>query len=117
MRLTTSYDVRHPVVMAWVRFVSGAWLVVLTALLCSIGDWWGAVLAPLARRAPLLGRAARTTERSELTTPGWASVQECRLKSERHPRALVVLCEDAYRPDPSPIRSRRRRGAARTTPT
>lgn len=41
MRLTTSYDVRHPVVMAWVRFVPGAWLVVLTALLCSIGDWWG----------------------------------------------------------------------------
>jgi len=44
MRLTTSYDVRHPIVMAWVRFVPGAWLVVLAALLCSIGDWWGAVL-------------------------------------------------------------------------
>lgn len=75
MRLTTSYDVRHPIVMAWVRFVLGAWVVVLAALLCSIGDWWGGS-APIARRARLLGRAARTTERSELTTPGWASVQE-----------------------------------------
>ena len=44
MRLTTSYDVRHPVLMAWVRFVPGAWLVVLTALLFSIGDWWGVAL-------------------------------------------------------------------------
>jgi len=44
MRLTTSYDARHPLLMAWVRFVSGAWLVVLTLLLCSIRDWWGAVL-------------------------------------------------------------------------
>jgi len=44
MRLTTSYDARHPVLMASVRFVSGAWLVVLTLLLCSIRDWWGAEL-------------------------------------------------------------------------
>jgi hypothetical protein len=75
MRLTTSYDVRHPVVMAWVRFIAGAWLVVLTALLFSIGDWWGGS-APIARRTPLLGRAARTTEHSGLTTPGWARVHE-----------------------------------------
>ena len=26
---------------AWVRFVPGAWMVVLTGLLWSIGDWWG----------------------------------------------------------------------------
>jgi hypothetical protein len=44
MRLTTSYDLRHPVAMASVRFVAGAWLVVLTVLLCSIGDWWALVL-------------------------------------------------------------------------
>jgi 1,4-dihydroxy-2-naphthoate octaprenyltransferase len=44
MRVTTSYDRRHPVLMAWARFVAGAWLVILTALLCSIGDWWGLVL-------------------------------------------------------------------------
>jgi hypothetical protein len=44
MRLTTSYDLRHPVAMAWLRFVAGAWLVVLTVLLCSIGDWWALVL-------------------------------------------------------------------------
>jgi hypothetical protein len=44
MRLTTSYDLRHPVAMAWVRFVAGSWLVVLTVLLCSIGDWWALVL-------------------------------------------------------------------------
>lgn len=44
MQLTTSFDGRHPVVMAWVRFVVGAWLILLTALLCSIGDWWGTVL-------------------------------------------------------------------------
>jgi hypothetical protein len=40
MRLTTSYDLRHRVAMAWVRFGAGVWLVVLTVLLCSIGDWW-----------------------------------------------------------------------------
>jgi hypothetical protein len=44
MRLTTSYDLHHRVAMAWVRFVAGAWLVVLTVLLCSIGDWWALVL-------------------------------------------------------------------------
>jgi len=44
MWLTTSYDLRHPVAMAWVRFVAGAWLVVLTVLLCSIGDSWALVL-------------------------------------------------------------------------
>jgi len=44
MRLTTSYDLRHPVAMAWARFAAGTWLVVLTVLLCSIGDWWGLVL-------------------------------------------------------------------------
>jgi hypothetical protein len=44
MRLTTSYDLRHRVAMAWVRFGAGVWLVVLTVLLCSIGDWWALVL-------------------------------------------------------------------------
>jgi hypothetical protein len=44
MRLTTPYDARHPVVMAWVRFVPAAWMVVLTVLLWSIGDWWATVL-------------------------------------------------------------------------
>jgi hypothetical protein len=44
MHLTSSFDLRHPVLMAWLRFVVGAWLVLLTVLLCSIGDWWGTVL-------------------------------------------------------------------------
>ena len=44
MQLTTSFDVRHPVAMAWARFVLAVWMVLLTALLCSIGDWWGTVL-------------------------------------------------------------------------
>ena len=44
MRLTTSYDLRYPVALAWARFVAGAWLVVLTVLLCTIGDWWALVL-------------------------------------------------------------------------
>jgi hypothetical protein len=44
MRLTTSYDVRRPLFMAWVRFAAAAWLVVLVALLCWIRKWWGTVL-------------------------------------------------------------------------
>lgn len=44
MRLTSSYDLRHPVVMAWARFIAGAWLLFLIALLFSIGDWWAAAL-------------------------------------------------------------------------
>jgi hypothetical protein len=44
VRLTSSYDERHPYVMAGVRVAVGVWLIVLFALLGSIGDWWGAVL-------------------------------------------------------------------------
>jgi hypothetical protein len=38
--LVTSLDYRHPSVLAGVRLAAGIWLVVLTALLFSIGDWW-----------------------------------------------------------------------------
>jgi hypothetical protein len=39
-----------------VRFVAAAWLVVLTALLCAIGDWWGFVLLVAAELLFLVGR-------------------------------------------------------------
>jgi hypothetical protein len=43
VRLTTSYE-RHPYGMAGVPFAVGVWLIILVALLGSIGDRWGAVL-------------------------------------------------------------------------
>ena len=42
--LITSLDYRHPSVLADVRLAAGIWLVVLTTLLFSIGDWWAAPL-------------------------------------------------------------------------
>ena len=44
MHLTVPCDARHPAAMASLRFLIAAWMAVLTALLCSIGDWWGVVL-------------------------------------------------------------------------
>jgi fatty acid desaturase len=43
-RLVTSLDYRHPVALAAVRLAAGICLVVLSALLFSIGDWWAAPL-------------------------------------------------------------------------
>ena len=43
-RLVTPWDYRHPSALAAVRLAAGVWLVVLTALLFSIGDWWAAPL-------------------------------------------------------------------------
>ena len=64
MRLTTSYELRHPVVIAWARFVSGAWLVILAALLCSIGEWWGAALLLPAGLLFWVGRRALQSART-----------------------------------------------------
>jgi hypothetical protein len=49
--LVTSWDYRHPSVLAGVRFAAGIWCVVLSALLFSIGDWWAAPLLLLAAAA------------------------------------------------------------------
>jgi hypothetical protein len=49
--LVTSWDYRHPSVLASVRLAVGIWLVVLSALLFSIGDWWAAPLLLLAAAA------------------------------------------------------------------
>lgn len=38
------FELRHPVMMGWARVAAGVWLVLLAALLCSVGDWWGAAL-------------------------------------------------------------------------
>ena len=42
--LVTSWDYRHPSVLADVRLAAGIWCVVLSVLLFSIGDWWAAPL-------------------------------------------------------------------------
>ena len=42
--LVTSWDYRHPSVLAALRLAAGIWCVVLTALLFSIGDWWAGPL-------------------------------------------------------------------------
>jgi hypothetical protein len=42
--LVTSLDYRHLSVLAGVRLDAGIWLVALSALLFSIGDWWAAPL-------------------------------------------------------------------------
>jgi hypothetical protein len=49
--LVTSWDYRHPSVLAGVRLAAGIWLVVLSALLLSIGDWWAASLLLVAAAA------------------------------------------------------------------
>jgi hypothetical protein len=46
--LVTSWDYRHPSVLAGVRLAAGIWLVVLSALLFSIGDWWAAPMLVVA---------------------------------------------------------------------
>ncbi len=47
--LVTSWDYHHPSALAGVRLAAGIWLVVLSALLFTSGDWWA---------APLLAAAA-----------------------------------------------------------
>jgi hypothetical protein len=42
--LVTSLDYRHPSALAAARLAAGVLLVVLSALLFSIGDWWAAPL-------------------------------------------------------------------------
>ena len=42
--LVTSWNYRHPTVLAGVRLAAGIWLVVLSVLLFSIGDWWAVPL-------------------------------------------------------------------------
>jgi hypothetical protein len=46
--LVTSWDRRHPSVLAGLRLGAGIWLVVLSALLFSVGDWWAAPLLVVA---------------------------------------------------------------------
>ena len=49
MRLVPSYDRRHPRLIARVRIGVGVWLLVLAAILCGYGYWWGVLLlAPAA---------------------------------------------------------------------
>jgi len=38
VRLTTSYDERHPYLMAGIPLAAGVWLFILFTLLLSIGD-------------------------------------------------------------------------------
>ena len=46
--LVTSWDYRHPSVLAGLRLAAGIWMVVLSVLLFSIGDWWAAPLLVVA---------------------------------------------------------------------
>ena len=46
--LVTSWDYRHPSVLAGVRLAIGIWLVVLSVLLFSIDGWWAAPLLVVA---------------------------------------------------------------------
>jgi len=46
--LVTPWDYRHPSAFASVRLAAGIWMVVLCALLFSIGDWWAAPLLVIA---------------------------------------------------------------------
>jgi hypothetical protein len=46
--LVTSWDYRYPSVLAGLRLGAGIWVVVLTALLFAIGDWWAAPLLVVA---------------------------------------------------------------------
>jgi hypothetical protein len=46
--LVTSWDYRHPSVLASLRLAAGICLVVLSALLFAIGDWWAAPLLVVA---------------------------------------------------------------------
>jgi hypothetical protein len=66
LRLTTSYDKRHPYLMGGIRLAVGVWLVVLSVLLLWIDDWWGAVLLIPAGLSFVVGarvlRNARTKE-------------------------------------------------------
>jgi hypothetical protein len=50
MKLVPSYEYRHPWLCARVRFATGVWLLVLTAILYGFGrgGWWGVVLVPTA---------------------------------------------------------------------
>lgn len=55
-----SLAVRHPLFVIRVRLAVALWLCVLTALLCSHGDWWGlAILFFVALHLILAGRTAR----------------------------------------------------------
>jgi hypothetical protein len=44
----SAFEYRHARLFAVVRLLAGVWLLLLAALLCSIGDWWGAVCVPAA---------------------------------------------------------------------
>jgi hypothetical protein len=49
MRLSRSSLGGHPRVAARIRIGVGVWLLVLAAIACGLGDWWGALLvAPAA---------------------------------------------------------------------
>jgi hypothetical protein len=60
----TSWErTHHPRVWLGVRLVVGVWLLVVTALLCGQGQWWGLViLAPAALHFYLAYRIARVLE-------------------------------------------------------
>jgi hypothetical protein len=96
MRLTTSYDLHHPVAMAWVRFVAGTWLVVLTVLLCSIGDWWALVLLLAAGLLFWVGGASckATTSCAGMQHAGMANVFSSGLASLLLLRPASVASSD-----------------------
>ncbi len=65
LRHPTSWEERHhPGLWIWVRVLSGIWLVILTAILCQYGRWWGlALLAPAVLHFYLALRLGRFIER------------------------------------------------------
>lgn len=60
LKLQPSFEYRHPRLLIAVRVGVGIWLVILTAILCRSGRWWGlALLAPAALHFYLAIRLAR----------------------------------------------------------
>lgn len=45
MKLAPSREHKHPRVVARIRIGVGVWLLVLAAILCGSGYWWGVLLA------------------------------------------------------------------------
>jgi hypothetical protein len=60
-KLQPDWVFRHPGVSICIYVIPALWWLVLTALLCSIGDWWGLGLLPfVALHLWLARRVART---------------------------------------------------------
>jgi hypothetical protein len=52
--LVRSWEYRHPRVLASMRAVAGAVVILLGAILCGAGFWWGALLMALGALAIVL---------------------------------------------------------------